>query len=101
MNNFFERYFSGGTLRIIDSDERSVSSKSANDREIAATIERMLPEELKESCGLRFGHPEGGSFSGGHSEGDDHNDTGSYSARCSTSTNDEFISTTPGDSKGL
>uniref|UniRef100_A0A915AZN1 PH domain-containing protein n=1 Tax=Parascaris univalens TaxID=6257 RepID=A0A915AZN1_PARUN len=88
---------SGGTLRIVDSDERSVSSKSANDREIAATIERMLPEELKESCGVRLGHLEGGSFSGGHSEGDDHNDTGSYSARCSTSTNDEFISTTPGD----
>uniref|UniRef100_A0A914RQF0 Uncharacterized protein n=1 Tax=Parascaris equorum TaxID=6256 RepID=A0A914RQF0_PAREQ len=55
----------------------------------------MLPEELKESCGVRLGHLEGGSFSGGHSEGDDHNDTGSYSARCSTSTNDEFISTTP------
>ncbi|KHN74588.1 Insulin receptor substrate 1 [Toxocara canis] len=88
---------SGGTLRIVDADERSVSSKSANDREIAATIERMLPEELKQRCALRLGHLEGGSMGGRQSECDDHNDAGSFSAGCSTSTNDEFISTTPGD----
>ncbi|VDK48433.1 unnamed protein product [Anisakis simplex] len=95
---------SGGTLRIIDTDEHSISSKTAHDREIAATIDRMLPDDIKQRCSLSSSNEHhqfescSSSVRATHSDDtDDHNDNCSYSAACSSSTNDEFISSTPGD----
>lgn len=57
-----------------------------------------VPQELHDRCSPWLAQLISPSFTN-RIEMDEHQDEGSLSAACSTSTNDEFVSTTPGDSK--
>ncbi|KAK6111923.1 hypothetical protein QQG55_45605 [Brugia pahangi] len=86
---------SGGTLRT-DLEETN-PSKTSVERQIKATIERTHPSILKQQF---LPHSESRkviSTTSGHPECDERADGTSCSVAGSTSTNDDFLQTTPGE----
>lgn len=90
-------------MRTIDAEEEANRAKTELDRQIEATIERMLPAELKEQFMSQSDSRKAFSAvsGGGHLEFDDRADGMSCSAAGSTSTNEDFLQTTPGESMRL
>ncbi|VDK83745.1 unnamed protein product [Litomosoides sigmodontis] len=87
---------SGGTLRT-DLEETTSPVKTTVERQIKATIERCHPFAPKQQS---ISHSESRkvlSTTGGHPEYDERADGTSCSAAGSTSTNDDFLQTTPGE----
>ncbi|EJW75091.1 hypothetical protein WUBG_14001, partial [Wuchereria bancrofti] len=87
---------SGGTLRT-DLEETS-PSKTAVERQIKATIERTHPSILKQQFMPHSESRKVISTTSGHPECDERADGTSCSVAGSTSTNDDFLQTTPGES---
>lgn len=91
-----KRNYSGGTLRT-DLEETTNPVKTTVERQIKATIERTHPFVSKQQS---ISHSESRkvlSTTSGHPECDERADGTSCSAAGSTSTNDDFVQTAPGE----
>ncbi|KAL3989835.1 hypothetical protein ACH3XW_29225 [Acanthocheilonema viteae] len=87
---------SGGTLRT-DLEEVTNPAKTSVDRQIKATIERTHPFMSKQQFMPHSGSRKVISTTSEHLECDDRADGTSCSVAGSTSTNDDFLQTTPGE----
>ncbi|VDK79982.1 unnamed protein product [Gongylonema pulchrum] len=83
-------------MRVIDVEEEINRAKMESSREMEERIARMLPPDLREQFLAQSCYRKTASTTSGHSECDDR-----ASAAGSTSTNDDFMQVTPGESKSF
>uniref|UniRef100_A0A915PG80 Protein-tyrosine-phosphatase n=1 Tax=Setaria digitata TaxID=48799 RepID=A0A915PG80_9BILA len=91
-----QKFYSGGTLRT-DAEEVVNVVKTGVERQFKATVERTHPSVSKQQGISHSESRKGISTAAGHLECDERADGMSCSVAGSTSTNDDFLQTTPGE----